>query len=161
MRRLLVVLAAALAVAGCTWPWDSTITGPAQDVNVNVQIGQQASPAPSASPAAGTLTPPAYVKVVAFGCSCPNSNQTCGGHEMATGCLTDITCTPKRADGTDQTEAEHGPVATWVLEQGTGIVDVEPAPNPFNREVRGLKVGSWLLSCTVQGVKGSFDGVVR
>jgi hypothetical protein len=161
MRRFLVVLAVVTLAGSCAWPWDSTITGPAQDVNVNVQIGQQPSPAPSASPAAGTLTPPAYVKVVAFGCQCPNANQTCTGPELQTGCVADITCTPKRADGTDQTEAEHGPIATWVLEQGTGIVDVSPAPNPFNREVRGLALGSWTLSCTVQGIKGAMTGVVK
>ena len=160
MRRLLVVLAVVALGAACSWPWNSDISGPTQDTNISIVIG--ATPAPSATPTAptGTLTPPAYVKVVAFGCDCPGV-ATCSGPEMQVGCQAHLTCTPKRQDGTDQTPAEHGPIASWVLTEGTGVVDLDIPENTFNRDATARAVGAWSVSCTVQGVTGSFAGAVK
>lgn len=156
---LLVVLAAFLA-ASC-----DNLLSPSQNVNVDVITNPSPAPTPPPAtppPAASGLTPPASVRVGFFGGSCPNGRAfpPNGAGTVPVGCTGFATATPKRADGTDQTPAEHGPAIVWSLTEGSAVVTVVSTNEAFNKDVNGLSPGSFTLCATVQGVTGCLAGAV-
>lgn len=139
------------------------------------------TPSPTPSPATG-LVKPTSVRVGFFGGSCPAGSGKVfpnnGAAQVPVGCTGFATATPKRADGTDQTPAEHGTGITWELDGGSQNVDVTAyrvirsqsersllwgeasVQESFNRDVRGVQPGAFSLCATVQGVRGCLNGTV-
>ena len=73
-----------------------------------------------------------------------------------------MTATPKKANGDDVPAKDHGPDIEWSLENGGSSVSVE---NPtfasdFNKDLVGLRPGSFLLCATVKAVTGCLGGEV-
>jgi hypothetical protein len=168
MSRLLVfvVVSALLCVACGDWPWETPPTGPSQTVNqtVIVQPAAPASATPSGTPVPGNgnLVRPAFVRVGIFGQACPPEIGATIPPNTASriirGCVATFTATPKRSDGSDQTEGEHGPLAQWTV-TGGACADLNADPsnpngNVFNREIRGASAGACQVCAIVQGVQG-------
>lgn len=189
LSLLLALAFLALSLNACDrWPWEQPDpTAPSVIVEatqtVTIGTGVAPSPAPSASPSVGGgLVKPNSVRVGFFGGSCPSGSGRVfpnnGAAQVPLTCTGFATATPKRADGTDQSPAEHGSGITWELEGGQPYVDVTAyrviraksdhvtmwgkasVQEAFNRDVRGVAPGAFSLCATVQGVKGCLNGTV-
>lgn len=165
-RFLVYVIFAALVTISCgDWPWETPPTGPTQTVNQTVIIQPSAPPStsPSGTPAPGNgnLVRPAFVRVGSFGQTCPDTSTPVPPNtasRIIRGCVATFTATPKRSDGTDQSETEHGPLVQWNI-SGSACADLNADPsnpnaNVFNREIRGASVGTCQVCAVVQGVTG-------
>jgi hypothetical protein len=85
-----------------------------------------------------------------------------GAGQLPAGCKGFVTATPKYANGDDVPLSVHGPAIDWDLESGATIVEVRPPsfPSDFNKDLVGLKVGTFRLCATVKGVQGCLNGTV-
>lgn len=158
---LALLLVTVLGASGCDrWPWEGDPAGPSVIVQTSqtVTFGATPTPAPSPTPTPSTLVRPATVRVSPYGIDCPSPIPTPnnGAGVLPVSCVADVTATPKRADGTDLTDAEHGPAIEWELVAvDKSVVEVSTFPGvAFNRKVRGVRPGRFRLCATVQGVSG-------
>ncbi len=135
-------------------------TGPApvtvinQNKNIN-NIGGQPSPSPSPGTiGSGTIH---TVKLVQFGETCPpGSGLSISGQSRSVrvGCTANLTCTPKRRDGTDASPEEHGPAPdSFGVTSGTVYVEVRGQDEAFNLDAKGVAAGQATFSCVVKGVR--------
>lgn len=127
------------------------------------------TPAPSASPTPTSTPPPSagsihHIRVGFFGISCKNGKQapSNGLGLLPVGCKGFVTATPKKANGDDVPLSEHGPNIEWDLRSGDAFVQVRAPsfPSDFNKDLVGLKVGTFSLCATVKGVTGCLNGTV-
>jgi hypothetical protein len=99
-----------------------------------------------------------------FGISCKNGKPVPnnGAGQLPVGCKGFVTATPKYANGDDVPLSVHGPDIDWDLESGGAFVDVRPPsfPSDFNKDLVGLRVGTFSLCATVRDVKGCLNGTV-
>lgn len=120
-----------------------------------------ASPTPTPNPGAGSIH---HIRVGFFGISCKNGKTAPGNglKQLPVGCKGFVTATPKRANGDDVPLSEHGPNIDWELVSGDAFVEVRnPSfPSDFNKDLVGLRVGTFNLCATVKGVTGCLDGTV-
>lgn len=165
MRKwFLAAAAAALIMPACGYL--QNVLSPSQDqtVIINPTPAPSATPTASPSPGASGLVRPASVRVGFFGGSCPSGSgktfPSNGLGQVPVGCTGFATATPKHADGTDLTPAEHGTAIDWTLEPFTSAVNVLGVAEAFNKDVVGVSAGSFNLCATVQGVKGCLNGSV-
>jgi hypothetical protein len=55
----------------------------------------------------------------------------------------------------------HGPDIDWSLDSGHGIVQVKDSKSTeWNKDLIGLKVGTFSLCAVVKGVRGCLNGTV-
>lgn len=163
-NKTVALVALVLALVGCGYL--DKVLSPTQDSTQTVIINPApvASATPTPAPGSSGLVAPAYVRVSFFGGSCPSGSgktfPSNGLGQVPVSCTGFATATPKNADGTDQTPAQHGPNIAWAVESGASLIDVQSVAETFNRDVKGLAPGSFSLCATVQGVKGCLDGQV-
>lgn len=154
MRRL--ILLAVLVLPACQYVSNRLASPNAPDPVPTPT--PSATPTPSPTPVASGLVKPASVRVSPFGITCPADvpSPTNGAGVLPVNCEADVTATPKKADGTDLTDTEHGAAIDWrLLAADSAVVDVSTFPGvAFNRKVRGLRPGRFRLCATVQGVEG-------
>lgn len=151
LETLLLGALAALVAYACTIQLP---TSPAPTQIQTVVIGGATGPtgAGSPSPGAGTIH---SVKVSQFGEGRCNSGVSPANQSrtVRVGCVAFITCTPKRVDGTDASEVEHGPKPDFFgVTSGGVFVVAMSTENPFNIDVRGTSPGIASLRCGVKGV---------
>lgn len=123
-------------------------------VNVSVQViqTQGGSPGPGTSPSPGTGGPCiiARNRVGFFGISCPSGVAPRNGQGvLPLGCTGSETATPKLADGTDATIAQHGPTCLWAIPIGAERVRSVEVSEVFNRNVVATAVGDVQISATI------------
>jgi hypothetical protein len=99
-----------------------------------------------------------------FGISCKNGKPVPrnGEGRLPTGCRGFVTATPKDAKGDDVPAHIHGPNIEWALTSGGNSVDVQ-APtfaSDFNKDVVGVRPGSFVLCATVKAVTGCLSADV-
>jgi hypothetical protein len=168
---VLFLVAGVLVSTACgehRWPWEvPPPTGPTTSNNTTVIVNNGTTPNASATPglAPGStigFVQPASVRVGIYGQACPSEVRSQipdnAQNAIVVGCTADFTATPKRADGSMQTPAEHGPDVTWSV-QGASCRDMNAAPNDpnperFNRAITGAARGTCTVCATVQGVTG-------
>jgi hypothetical protein len=176
-----VGLVALLALSSCDWnplKPDPAPVPPSTTVNVTnqttVNVGTTPNASPTtAAPGAGGLVLPASVRVGVYGQSCPREVASRipdnAENAIVVGCTADFTATPKRADGSMQTPAEHGTEVAWSI-SGAACRDTNaesPNSERFNRAIVGAARGTCVVCATVQGVTGcavqtpSGDRIVR
>ena len=98
-----------------------------------------------------------------FGVDCKNGKPepNNGAGLLPVGCKGALTATPKYANGDDVPASIHGPNIEWELESGAGVVQVKDSKmSIFNKDLIGLKVGTFSLCATVRDVKGCLNGTV-
>jgi hypothetical protein len=120
-----------------------------------------ATPTSAPPPGAGSIH---HIRVGFFGISCKNGKAVPnnGAKQLPVGCKGFVTATPKKANGDDVPLSEHGPDIDWELEFGGQDVEVRAPsfPSDFNKDLVGLRVGTFNLCATVRGVTGCLDGTV-
>lgn len=114
---------------------------------------------PGSGGSAGNLPADSFVRVGLFGLSCPAGTTPPANalRQIPLNCRGFVTATPKRADGTDHTAAEHGPNCSWSVTHGQGIVNVTAPTEVFNRDVSCAAAGDFGLQATVKNLVGSTD----
>jgi hypothetical protein len=119
------------------------------------------SAAPTPAPAPAPTTPDGSIhriRVGFFGIKCKNGKPEPrnGEGRLPVGCRGFVTATPKRANGDDVPAREHGPHIQWELVSGDRSVDVltPTFASDFNKDVVGLRPGSFMLCATVKAVTG-------
>lgn len=156
--RNAVLTVAFLALAGCQIVSNRLASPNNPDPVPTPTPSATPTPSPNPTPSAAGLVRPTSVRVAPFGITCPAGvpAPSNGAGVLPVGCEADVTATPKRADGTDLTDAEHGPAIDWrLVAVDASVVDVAVFPGvAFNRSVTGRKVGRFRLCATVQGVEG-------
>lgn len=128
------------------------------NTNTTNVFGPSGNASPSPSTGSNTLPPGSTVRVGLFGQSGPGNCASLPNslRQIKVGCTGFVTATPKGPDGvTDLEPAVHGPTITWSAGGATGSVNIIPASNPFNRDVRCLSVGAFTLSAQVKDVTGT------
>jgi hypothetical protein len=101
--------------------------------------------------------------VAFFGVDCKNGKPepNNGAGLLPVGCKGSLTATPKYANGDDVPASIHGPNIEWELEFGAGVVQVKDSKmSVFNKDLIGLKVGTFSLCATVRDVRGCLNGTV-
>ena len=174
-NKLLVVMLAGLGTWGCQTLIEESPTQPEPVALPSVTPppvtapAQAPSPAPVPTPApTPSATPdpgPIYdIRVAFFGIKCTNGKPepNNGWRELPVGCRGYVTATPKKKDGTDVPANQHGPDIDWYLFYGDEFVRVDPPtfPSDFNKDLVGLKVGTFGLCAVVRGVTGCLAGRV-
>jgi hypothetical protein len=127
-----------------------------------------ATPQPTAGPTA-TPTPAAivgeihHIRVGFYGINCPGNRPVPnnGAKQLPVGCKGFVTATPKKANGDDVPSHIHGPNIEWDLEYGHNIISIKNSQaSTFNKDLTGLRVGTFNYCATVGGVRGCLDGTV-
>lgn len=104
-----------------------------------------------------------HIRVGFYGVDCKNGKPepNNGAGLLPVGCKGFVTATPKYANGDDVPASIHGPNVAWNLESGAGIVAVKNSKTSiWNKDLTGLKAGTFSLCATVLGVRGCLNGTV-
>ena len=126
------------------------------------------SPRPSATPTpAPAELPPSTIdsiRVGFFGINCGRGVPVPRNGEkiLPRGCRGYVTASPKDKNGHDVPLAIHGPDIEWFVLDGADKIDVE-APtfaSDFNKDIVGVREGSFGLCATVREVTGCLMGTV-
>lgn len=162
--RVAVALAL-MALAGCDSFNTTTVTGPQQDNNFTLEVKV---PTPAASP---TATPtgsaatactfsPVSVRLFPFGftgCANPPANTALS---LPSGCVADMTATPKDANGLDYPDEAsiHNADPTWSFSGPVSWTEpiINGKPEHFNRRLVRTGAGTIAVSVNVCGTVGSW-----
>jgi hypothetical protein len=104
------------------------------------------------------------IRVGFFGINCGRGNPVPRNGEriLPRGCRGYVTATPKQANGDDVPAHVHGPNIEWFVLDGADKISVEDPTfrSDFNKDVVGVREGSFGLCATVQDVTGCLIGTV-
>jgi hypothetical protein len=123
------------------------------------------SPRPSSTPPA-PLPPNTIdsIRVGFFGINCGRGVPVPRNGEkiLPRGCRGYVTASPKDRNGDDVPLAIHGPDIDWFVLEGEDKIDVQAPtfPSDFNKDLVGVREGSFGLCATVREVTGCLMGTV-
>lgn len=122
-----------------------------------------ATPGPTATATPAAIGAIHHIRVGFYGINCPGNQPVPnnGAKLLPVGCKGFVTATPKQANGDDVPASVHGSDIDWELEYGANVVEVKNSlASDFNKDLTGLRVGTFNLCATVGGVTGCLDGTV-
>jgi hypothetical protein len=113
------------------------------------------TPSPSATPVASGCNLVFAVRIGQGGATCPLGS----GNQMTVGCLLDVTATPVDSNLEPVPIGIHGPDVSWGGD--SAVIAIDPrGDNPFNRRVRALSPGLFVVTATNCGRTGEMRGEV-
>jgi hypothetical protein len=103
-----------------------------------------------------------HIRVGFFGFNCPASITPPRNGEgiLPVACRGLVTATPKDSRGDDIPADVHGPNIHWSLDAGGSATMSDSKMSTFNKNLDGVRPGSFSLCATVKGVTGCLNGSV-
>lgn len=121
------------------------------------------TPRPTPTPTPSSNVPIHHIRVGFFGFNCPASITPPRNGEgiLPVACRGMVTASPKDSRGDDIPASVHGPDIQWSLDSGGGAVTMtNSGMSTFNKNLDGVRPGSFSLCATVKGVTGCLNGTV-
>lgn len=143
----------------------ATPTGAAPTATPTRTPTPQATTAPTATPTPQSGLPPNtihHIRVGFYGIDCPRGRTppNNGAKLLPIGCRGFVTATPKLANGDDVPEEVHGPDIDWDLSGGQFVTMKDSKTSDWNKDLTGVRAGTFNLCATVRGITGCLDGTV-